>query len=298
MIQSCLPVVSLNDPLNWLNFMNLTNFYPSKILLVGEYTVLSGNAGLAIPFYKKFAQWKVEANSEHEILKELILYISTNPTLSKYINLPEFRIETDNGLYLDSSIPYGCGLGSSGTLCAAILDRFGKNLPHQTAEIFSLLKELEHFFHGQSSGVDPAVAYFKKSIFIDTNEIQLLDLQVEHFNEDHHIRLLDSNLGRNTETLVNVFKQKLKNEGFRQRLINELVPANKNLIEAIVKNQSDAISKSWEAVSRISFILFSELIPATIKEYWYQGMQTGHYFCKLCGAGGGGYFLVKDTEKN
>lgn len=276
--------------------MNLTNFYPSKILLVGEYTVLSGHAGLAIPYFKKFAQWKKEESSEHEILQELILYISQNPALSKYINLTEFKIESAQGLYLDSSIPYGCGLGSSGTLCAAILDRFGINLPTQTMEIFSLLKELEHFFHGQSSGVDPAVAYFKKSIYIENNQIQLLDLQVENFIENHRIRLLNSNLGRNTETLVNVFKQKLKNEKFLLKFINELVPANKNLIEAILKNQSDAISTSWEAVSRISFNLFEELIPVSIKEYWEKGMQTGHYFCKLCGAGGGGYFLVKDME--
>lgn len=276
--------------------MNSTNFYPSKILLVGEYTILSGNAGLAIPYTKKYAHWKNESSSEHEILKDLILYISENPNLSKYINLTEFRIEIDNGLYLESTIPYGYGLGSSGTLCAAILDRYGINLPLQVPEIFSLLKELEHFFHGQSSGVDPAVAYFKKSIFIENNEIQIVDLQFDDFIENHRIRLIDSKLGRNTEALVSVFKQKLKNEEFRQRLINELVPANKNLIEAILRDQSDAISRYWEQVSRISYILFEELIPDSMKEFWYEGMQTGSYYCKLCGAGGGGYFLVKDTE--
>ncbi|MEI2696420.1 MAG: hypothetical protein V9E90_15230 [Saprospiraceae bacterium] len=277
--------------------MDSTNFYPSKILLVGEYTILSGNAGLAIPFIKKFAHWKKESSSEHEILKDLILYISENPTLSKYINLSEFRIEIDNGLYLESSIPYGYGLGSSGTLCAAILDRFGINLPLQVAEIFSLLKELEHFFHGQSSGVDPAVAYFKKPIYIENNQIQILSLNTADFIENHHINLLDSKLGRNTEALVEVFKEKLKSESFKHSLIQELVPANKNLINAILHNQADAISSSWEQVSRKSFTLFEELIPETIKSYWEEGMRTGAYYCKLCGAGGGGYFLVKETKE-
>ena len=277
--------------------MNSTNFYPSKILLAGEYTVLSGFPGLAIPYLEKFAQWKNNVFSENELFNKLLLYISKSPTLSTHINQDAFKNEISNGWYLDSTIPYGCGLGSSGTLCAAILDRFGINLPIQTEELFSLLKELEHFFHGQSSGVDPAVAYFKKPIYIENNQIQILSLNTSDFIENHHIHLVDSNLGRNTEALVEVFKEKLKSETFKHSLIQELVPANKNLIDAILHNQADAISSSWEQVSRKSFTLFEELIPETIKSYWEEGMRTGAYYCKLCGAGGGGYFLVKETKE-
>lgn len=277
--------------------MNSATIYPSKILIAGEYTVLSGYSGLAIPHMEKFAQWKMDLNSENKIFNKLHQFISESTLLSSYINMEAFTNEISNGLYLDSSIPYGYGLGSSGTLCAAILDRFGKHLPLQTEALFALLKELEHFFHGQSSGVDPAVAYFKKPIYIENNQIQILSFNSEDFLKIHRIHLLDSHVGRNTESLVEVFKQKLKNESFKHILTEELVPANKNLIDAIVLNDEVAISHHWKQVSRKSFTIFEELIPETIKSYWEKGMETGTHYCKLCGAGGGGYFLVKETKE-
>ena len=71
--------------------------------------MLSGYSGLAIPHMEKFAQWKMDLNSENKIFNKLHQYISESTLLSSYINMEAFTNEISNGLYLDSSIPYGDG---------------------------------------------------------------------------------------------------------------------------------------------------------------------------------------------
>ena len=41
------------------------------------------------------------------------------------------------------------------------------------------------------------------------------------------------------------------------------------------------------------------MIPVNMLDVWKKGMQTGDYYLKLCGSGGGGYMLgfTEDFEK-
>ena len=39
-------------------------------------------------------------------------------------------------------------------------------------------------------------------------------------------------------------------------------------------------------------LYFDKMIPASIKEVWLAGLESKEYFIKLCGAGGGGFFMI------
>ncbi len=41
------------------------------------------------------------------------------------------------------------------------------------------------------------------------------------------------------------------------------------------------------------------MIPDSFKDIWKKGLDTGEYYLKLCGSGGGGFLLgfTKDFEK-
>jgi mevalonate kinase len=72
-------------------------------------------------------------------------------------DLAELKNDVETGMYFDSSIPQGYGVGSSGALVAAIYDRYAQDkitvLENLTREKLLQLKnifsQMESFFHGK-----------------------------------------------------------------------------------------------------------------------------------------------------
>ena len=161
-------------------------FY-SKILLFGEYGIIKDSKGLSIPYNFYNGALKVDENPSDEA-------IASNKSLKRFADyleqLDENLVQFDNeklqndvasGMYFDSSIPQGYGVGSSGALVAAIYDKYASNkitvLENLTREKLLTLKaifsEMESFFHGKSSGLDPLNSYLslKISTYEDKNKL-------------------------------------------------------------------------------------------------------------------------------
>jgi len=107
-------------------------FY-SKILLFGEYGIIRDSKGLSIPynFYngalKKSDNSTEEAIRSNSNLKRFVTYLenlqSEVPNLVRF-DLAALNLDLEAGMYFDSSIPQGYGVGSSGALVAAIYDKY------------------------------------------------------------------------------------------------------------------------------------------------------------------------------
>ena len=91
------------------------------------------------------------------------------------LNLDKFKEELDQGLYFDSSIPQGFGIGSSGAIVAAIYDKYcGTNKIDANKQISNedilvlkkIFSSLESYYHGTSSGLDPLICYLKIPVLI------------------------------------------------------------------------------------------------------------------------------------
>src|SRR5690606_14411558 len=93
-------------------------------------------------------------------------------------DLHKLKSDVASGMYFDSSIPQGYGVGSSGALVAAIYDQYAKNkitvLENLTREKLLQLKmifgQMESFFHGKSSGLDPLNSYLSIPILINSQD--------------------------------------------------------------------------------------------------------------------------------
>jgi mevalonate kinase len=100
-----------------------------------------------------------------------------NPELVAF-NIQALQNDIDKGMYFDSSIPQGYGVGSSGALVAAIYDKYATQkitiLENLTREKLLALKKIfaamESFFHGKSSGLDPLNSYLSLPILINSTE--------------------------------------------------------------------------------------------------------------------------------
>ena len=154
-------------------------FY-SKILLFGEYGIIKNSKGLSIPynFYKgglKLGDLKIdivkESNEKLSIFRDYLLKIDNSVV---FFNLKKMNDDLLKGMYFDSTIPQGYGVGSSGAIVAAFYDRYAKNkitvLENLTKDKIIILKnifsKMESHFHGKSSGLDPLNSYLSLPILI------------------------------------------------------------------------------------------------------------------------------------
>jgi len=280
-------------------------FY-SKILLFGEYGIIKDSKGLSIPynFYKgaliipeQQTQQTIESNGQ---LRGFCDYLSKNQTeaLSSF-DLDQMNSDLDKGMYFDSSIPQGYGVGSSGALVAAIYDRYALDkitvLENLTRDKLLALKavfaQMESFFHGKSSGLDPLNSYLSLPILINSQEhIEPAGIPSQS-NSGGGVFLLDSGMTGETAPMVQLFMEKMKNEGFRSMLKNEFVRYTDQCVEDFLNGDVSSLFGNIKRLSKVVLDHFQPMIPKQFHQLWQLGLDTNAYYLKLCGSGGGGYML-------
>jgi mevalonate kinase len=289
--------------------------FPSKILLFGEYVVLLHAKALAIPFPHFFAQLKLDpARSTFEekgdkfsnlMIGNFYRYIREtigNKNFRERFDTDSFKSDIDNGLYFESNIPIGYGIGSSGALTAAVYDKYVRKhddtgmLADYTAEIRKDMAYMESFFHGNSSGIDPLVSYFKKPILFDEGEITILNQSVYPANL-YSVFLIDTGAARKTGDLVQHFMSNCKEIDYMAS-VQRMISYNNTCIGAILEDNAERFIQHLPELSIVQHALFRSIIASSLLTFWQQGFQSGHYFVKLCGSGGGGFLLafVKNEE--
>lgn len=287
-------------------------FY-AKILLFGEYGIIKDSKGLAIPFnsYKgalKTAQHLTgEAKKSNENLLHFYEYLKTLNSDLVVFDLEAFKNDISNGMYFDSSIPQGYGIGSSGALVASIYDKYATDkitvLENLTRDKLIKLKAvfslMESFFHGKSSGLDPLNSYLSLPILINSKEnIEATGIPSQKEGKGA-VFLLDSEQVGETEPMVNIFMNKMKNEGFRKMLHEEFVTYTDACIDDFLKGNVKSLFGNVKNLSKVVLANFKPMIPNAFHKVWEKGIQTNDYYLKLCGSGGGGYILgfTEDYEK-
>ncbi len=300
------------------NFKQLKGplFY-SKILLFGEYGIIKDSKGLSIPFnYFKGAlitgpAESDEARRSNAALKDFAAYLRGKS--EEHPDLLTFdweALENDliAGMHFDSSIPQGYGIGSSGALVAAVYDKYAFDkitvLENLTREKLLRLKEIfglmESFFHGKSSGLDPLNSYLSLPILINSRDhIESASLPSQNKEGKGAVFLLDSGITGETAPMVEIFMEKMKNEGFRNVIRDEFVKHTDACVDLFLKGDIKTLFGHVRSLSHVVFDNFKPMIPQNFHGLWKQGIDSGDYYLKLCGSGGGGYFLgfTEDLEK-
>lgn len=283
-------------------------FY-SKILLFGEYGIIKDSKGLSIPYnffkgaLKKDENLSETAKKSNESLKKYFHYLTDlqgqEPTLFS-IDLKALKVDVDDGMYFDSSIPQGYGIGSSGALVAAIYDKYSIEkitvLENLTREKLLKLKmifgKMESFFHGKSSGLDPLNSYLSLPILINSQEnIESTSIPSQNLNGKGAVFLLDSGIIGETAPMVEIFMDKMKHEGFRKVLKDQFIKHTDACVEDFVSGNVKSLFGNLKQLSHVVLDHFKPMIPKEFHKLWENGIETNDYYLKLCGSGGGGYIL-------
>ncbi|TDS12544.1 mevalonate kinase [Maribacter caenipelagi] len=291
-------------------------FY-SKILLFGEYGIIKDSKGLSIPynFYKgalkSDASISKEAIKSNKSLAAFALYLEEltveEPSLVSF-DLELLKADVAEGMYFDSSIPQGYGVGSSGALVAAIYDKYAHEkitvLENLTREKLLKLKtifgRMESFFHGKSSGLDPLNSYLSLPILINSKDnIESTSIPSQNAEGKGAVFLLDSGIIGETAPMVQIFMEQMKNDGFRKMLKNQFIKHTDACVEDFVNGNIQSLFGNLKQLSHVVLDNFKPMIPAKFHALWKNGIDTNNYYLKLCGSGGGGYILgfTEDFEK-
>lgn len=287
-------------------------FY-AKILLFGEYGIIKDSKGLAIPYNSyqgalKMSEQPTElAKSSNQKLKSYLNYLKNLHHEGLSLRLDELEKDIDQGMYFDSSIPQGYGVGSSGALVAAIYDKYADQkitvLENLTRDKLLKLKEffsvMESHFHGKSSGLDPLNSYLSLPILINSKDhIEPTGIPSQKEGKGA-VFLLDSQIIGETQPMVNIFMNKMKNEGFRKMIDEDFARITDVCIHDFLNGDAKSLFKNVKKLSKVVLKHFKPMIPDSFHKIWQEGIRTNDYYLKLCGSGGGGYILgfTKDYEK-
>lgn len=173
--------------------MNINIRTTGKWILAGEHTVLRGGPALVFPFEGKqfclsytdsadeFSKWTKQKPQENFELKSVfegktgpdyqILFYGLVDRCLELLNIP--RKNLNGFVKIDSDLPLGGGLGASAALCVAVVKWLHYLGYIEESKLYEMSRNLENNFHGESSGVDIAVALSGKPLYFKRDGTRL-----------------------------------------------------------------------------------------------------------------------------
>ena len=196
------------------------------------------------------------------------------------------------------AIPYNFYKGTLKTLAEVEAGR--EEAARQSNEALRAFAGHLQALHGTSSGLDPLNSYLSLPILINSQDnIEPTGIPTQAPNGKGAVFLLDSGIIGETAPMVRIFMEQMKNEAFQKMLKEEFIKYTDACIDDFLKGRFKSLFGNIKNLSGIVLNHFKPMIPKEFHALWKEGIDTGDYFLKLCGSGGGGYILgfTEDLEK-
>ena len=272
-----------------------------KWILAGEHAVLRGCPALVFPISSRFLDLEYRATRQDlELIlqgdhgNELQLLIWG--VLEKACELKGLsRSQLKGQLVLTSSIPVGAGMGASAALCVALTRWLGFLGFVAESDYYEFARQLENMFHGESSGVDIAVALSGQPLRF------VRDGARELFTPLWQPQWYISYSGQRGVTLecVNKVKALIAAQPELGAALDEQMRQAVELAQgALLKPQAEGWNQLLQAISLADECFerwgLSEGAPQTHMQ-WLR--EQGAIAVKPTGSGGGGYVLSLWTSE-
>jgi mevalonate kinase len=297
-----------------------TDIFYGKVLLFGEYSILFNSKGLTIPYSHftgqlsfinddKYTDYDFAVQSNLQMIEflEFMKDLEKKDELPCKIDFERMGKDLADGLYFESSIPQGYGIGSSGALVAAVYDKYGidkieagDDIKHEDISKLRLIfSTLESLFHGKSSGIDPLNCYLQHPLLIQSREdIGITGIPRSKFENEGVIFLVDTGKIGKTGPLVNHFLEQMRFKEYEDLFKSEYIPWVNQCISDILIGNMKSFFEALKMVSHFQLTHFTNMIPSNFMEAWKWGLDSGTFQLKLCGSGGGGFLLGFTTDYN
>jgi mevalonate kinase len=282
--------------------MKLVSFetrVPGKWILAGEHSVLRGSPALVFPLKSRNLTLSFQPLADQPLRLELdgqhgpelhLLFWNVLDRACEKCGIS--REQLKGNLHLSSEIPIGAGLGASAALCVAIGQWFHALGLIQESEVYEFSRNLENLFHGESSGVDIAVALSKEGLrFTRGGERSALKLQ---WKPQWYV----SYSGKRGVTLecVNKVKALIAREPEFGKQIDQDMQASVAMAEKALQLPEEAglaLMKESMDLARSCFDRWG----LTVQSHVQMLSENGALAVKPTGSGDGGYVLSLWRQK-
>lgn len=269
--------------------------FHSKTILFGEYSMIFDSTALMVPMTKFAAHLRFDpslsmqgAAASNTSIQRFADYLHDQPELREVIDINQLNQDLQHGLFLDSDVPSGYGLGSSGTLVAAIYDSYALQKTDDVLQLKSLFGKMESCFHGSSSGIDPLQCYLGKPFHITPDAVTLLP--DGFITADIHVLLIDTGIKSNTKPLVQHFRKKREDPLFLDAFKTTYVPCVSACIDRLIAGEKAPFFDSLRELTEGQLQFLRPMITDNTIDLFLEKPDF-HFGVKISGSGGGGFVL-------
>lgn len=265
-----------------------------KWILAGEHAVVRGHAALVFPipsfqlslsYHKAACPLSIQAKGLHATLLPALSELIIDDAVKL---LGQSTIMLKGKLYLENHIPLGAGMGGSAAFCVVIARWLAYLNWLEPQQIQNFARELEHRFHGKSSGLDIAGVSHEQGIYFKQGEQKTLTL-----NWQPYWYLSASGMKGNTAECINQVQRLWQiNPKHAEQLDMQMIHAVEGCQNALIMPKEQGLTQLVEAIKQAEGC-FAQwgLISGALLEHINELKDQGALAVKPTGSGGGGYVL-------
>ena len=265
-----------------------------KWILAGEHAVIRGHGALVFPIKARhltlsYRHSTSELSATYEGDSGADTHLLFWSVLEQGMQLMGRSINSLSGHFnVYSNIPVGVGMGASAALCVAMARWFVAQNMLENSELEHFAKQLEHLFHGQSSGLDIAGVAASSGIFFK----QGICIPLEQNWQPHWALSSCGQIGMTSHCIQKVQCLRNEDETLAAEIDLQMADCVAKAQQALQENEPSSRHKLAEAMN-MAGDCFKQwgLVSEGLLKHMQQLLDAGAIAVKPTGSGGGGYVI-------
>lgn len=265
-----------------------------KWIAAGEHAVVRGHQALVFPlkekqFTLKYVAGSTTLHADYAGTSGADMQLLFWSVLEQGMTLLKKSVKQIGGqFYVESNIPVGVGMGASAALCVAMSRWFCAQGMIEHAQCNAFAKELEHLFHGKSSGLDIAGVssdsgvYFKAGVCVPVQQVIQPLWYLSSCNQ----------IGITSDCIQQVESLWKKDPKLAESIDCQMIEAVNEIKSALEEGGHTATEEIAKAMTKACncFVQWG-LVSDSLQQHMNQLLKSGAIAVKPTGSGGGGYVL-------